>query len=427
MVNGNVRYVIMSGVNDKFLINKLIDPEENPYDRQERITWWDQKKLINAKVMVVGAGAIGNETLKNLALLGIGNIYVVDFDVVSISNLSRTVLFRKKDKGKNKAEVAAHRTKDLSLLDDVKIHWFHGDAVWDLGTGLYRSMDVVLGCLDNVETRFAINRQCWLAGTPWIDSGIYELGGHVSVFVPPEPPCYQCAATEQQLSAARKRYSCDDFKRAAVNEGKMPTVQVTSSLVSAIQVQEAIKLLCGQRVFSGRKIYFQGILNDFDIMRFPVNSDCTGHVTYPDITSIPLTHSITLREFLEYISSDEYSGSGACLDFRADRTFIISVMCRCGNVRLEMNKPSFRIYDTDTICKDCDQTTQHSIVNNIDSPHKKNIGQYFSLTNSQVKLLNMRLSELGIPNSHIVAVYDVKGNYKYYQLAVSEPFFNTVN
>lgn len=414
----------MSGGDSKFSITAVIDPDANPFDRQERIDWWDQRKLENASVMVVGAGAIGNETLKNLALLGIGNIYIVDFDTISTSNLSRTVLFRKADRGKNKAEIAAYRTQELSLLDDVKVHWFHGDAVWDLGTGLFRAMDVVLGCLDNVETRFALNRQCWLAGTPWIDSGIYELGGHVSVFVPPQPPCYQCAATEQQLLAARKRYSCDDFKRAATSEGKMPTVQVTSSLVSAIQVQEAVKLLCGQAVKSGHKIYFQGKINDFDVLKLPVNAACTGHVTYPEITALPLTHQVTLREFLQHVSQTELSGPDATLDFRADRTFVVSVMCRCGKVRLEMNKPAFRILDTDTLCKNCDQRGQMLHANEM--PLNKHIEQDFSLSKTAPKHLDMSLTELGIPNRHIVAVQNTDGAYRYYQLAVAEPFFHTI-
>ncbi len=138
--------------------------------------------------MVIGAGATGNETLKNLALLGVKNIFIADFDTISVSNLSRTVLFRKSDIGKKKAQVAAERTNELCLAEDVKIDWFDGDVVWELGTGIYRYVDLVLGCLDNVETRFEVNKQCWLANTPWIDTGINQLGIHVTVFVPPPPP-----------------------------------------------------------------------------------------------------------------------------------------------------------------------------------------------------------------------------------------------
>ena len=271
----------------KFEIDQTVETSESHFDRQQRISWWDQRKIKNAKVLVVGTGAIGNETLKNLALLGVGSISMVDFDTVSKSNLSRTVLFRREDEGEQKAKVAAIRTRELALQEGTEINWFHGDIVWELGTGIFRNIDLVLGCLDNVETRFFVNRQCWLANTPWIDAGIYELGCHVTLFVPPEPPCYQCMASKEQLLAARKRYSCDDFKRTMISEGKMPTVQVTSSLVSALQVQEAVKFLCNQKVESGKKLYFQGKINDFDIMNILPNNDCTGHNSYPNVIPLP--------------------------------------------------------------------------------------------------------------------------------------------
>jgi adenylyltransferase/sulfurtransferase len=413
----------MNGSKKKFKINQIVDIDENPFDRQERIAWWDQEKLKNVKVMVVGAGAIGNETLKNLALLGIGNIFIVDFDTISTSNLSRTVLFRKADKGQKKAEVAALRTKELSLLEDIKIGWFHGDAVWELGTGVFRAMDIVLGCLDNVETRFAINRQCWLANTPWIDSGIYELGGHVSVFIPPEPPCYQCGATNEQLSAARRRYSCDDFKRTVLDEGKMPTVQITSSIISAIQVQEAIKFLCGQPVSHGKKIYFQGKINDFDVLGLPVKNDCMGHVTYPNIIPLPLTHSVTLKAFLEYVTQDQYSGAKATLDFRSDRTFVVSVSCKKCGTNIEMYKPAFRIFDTETICHNC---KSKDIQNNEQTQiATKQTVVDFNLFNTSQKIFEMSLSDLGVPNHHIIAVYDDNKNYKYYELLEEQPIFQT--
>jgi len=413
----------MNGNNKKakFQINEIIDIDDNPFDRQERIAWWDQKKLKNAKVMVVGAGAIGNETLKNLALLGIGNIFIVDFDTVSISNLSRTVLFRKADRGDRKAEIAALRTKELSLLEDIKIGWFHGDAVWELGTGVFRAMDIVLGCLDNVETRFAINRQCWLANTPWIDSGIYELGGHVSVFLPPEPPCYQCGATNEQLVAARRRYSCDDFKRAVLDEGKMPTVQITSSIISAIQVQEAIKFLCGQPVSRGKKIYFQGKINDFDVLGLPVKNDCMGHATYPNIIPLPLTHLVTLKDFLKYVTQAQYSGTGATLDFRSDRTFVVSVSCKKCGAKIEMYKPAFRIFDTETVCHNC----KPKGIPDKNQTTTKQIEVDFSLSTTSSKILEMSLANLGIPSHHVVAVLDRNKNHKYYELSENQPIFQT--
>src|SRR6185437_13466903 len=85
----------------------------DPFDRFRLISWWDQAKLSNAKVLVVGAGALGNEIIKNLALLGVGNLFVADLDLIENSNLSRSILFRESDNGAFKAEVAARRAKEI--------------------------------------------------------------------------------------------------------------------------------------------------------------------------------------------------------------------------------------------------------------------------------------------------------------------------
>lgn len=139
-------------------------------------------------MLVIGAGTIGNETLKNLALLGVGNILICDMDTISVSNLSRTVLFRMEDAGKKKAETAALRVKEMALEQSSKVDFFDGDIVWDLGAGVYRYFDVVLGCLDNVETRFAVNCQRRLVKKPWIDAGINQLAGNIKVFSGEEGP-----------------------------------------------------------------------------------------------------------------------------------------------------------------------------------------------------------------------------------------------
>ena len=86
---------------------ETLAPSDDRFDRFRQIAWWDQGRLSRAKVLVVGAGALGNEIIKNLALLGIGNVLIADFDRVEHSNLSRSVLFREADNGASKAEVAA--------------------------------------------------------------------------------------------------------------------------------------------------------------------------------------------------------------------------------------------------------------------------------------------------------------------------------
>ena len=156
----------------KNLMNKSqvhIDDEDR-YSRLKLIGWWDQQRLRDAKIMVVGAGALGNEVLKNLALIGIGHVRLIDFDVIENSNLSRSVLFRADDAGKRKAEVASIAARELN--PDVEVEAVCGNVLTDIGLGSVREMDLVIGCLDNREARLWVNRMCWKVGTPWIDGGI---------------------------------------------------------------------------------------------------------------------------------------------------------------------------------------------------------------------------------------------------------------
>lgn len=418
MVNVNTHGNEGADIMGKFSIEFISDPDANVFDRQERIEWWSQENISNAKIMVVGAGATGNETLKNLALLGVRNIFIVDFDTISKSNLSRTVLFRKSDIGRRKAEVAAERIRELCLSENPNIDWFHGDIVWDLGTSVYREMDLVLGCLDNIETRFHINRQCLLAQTPWIDSGIRELGLHVTFYMPSSnSPCYECGMTKEQREARRQRYSCDDFKKAMYQDGKVPTVQIASSIASAIQVQEAMKYLCGQSVFAGNKIYFQGKINDFDINKIVFNTACQAHVSYSEITSLPISSDASVREFLSIVSRPQYSGDNAILDLGSDRYFIVSVSCRSCGKPIEFYRPPFRIYDTEIVCGECQEGGVN--INKLDQnivAEKVTLSE-FSLGGTENKILDMSLRDIGIPIWHILTVRDMAGHEHQYELA----------
>jgi molybdopterin-synthase adenylyltransferase len=400
-----------------FVIKSLTSDDDNPFDRQERIAWWDQERIAKAKVMVVGAGAIGNETLKNLALLGFQNIFIVDFDTISTSNLSRTVLFRSEDTGKRKSEVAAERTREMCLAGSPRVEWFDGDLVWDLGTGVFREMDVVLGCLDNVETRFAVNRQCRLVQKPWIDAGIVELAAGVTVYLPNGTACYQCSASSEQIKAARLRYSCDHYKRELVAAGRVPTVQIASAISSALQVQETVKLICGQKVSPAQKLLFQGTINELILLDNTFNPDCLVHATYPDITSTPLTNRASVREFLEFVSQDTNSGQGATLDLRGDRTFLLSAPCVVCRRPLELLKPAFRLYKHEVVCDIC-RGLDHAP--NAEATHTESRQvsvDTFSLTNTEARLLELRLCDIGVPYLHILGVYDPNDRYRYYELS----------
>ena len=164
--------------------------EDDRYSRLRLIPWWDQQLLRQAKVMVVGAGALGNEIVKNLALLGIGHLLICDMDRIENSNLSRSVLFRQSDEGAYKAEVIARAAREIN--PDVNARPFVGNIVHDLGLGAFRAFDVIIAGLDNREARLHINQSCWKVNRPWIDGAIEIVSGVARVFVPPDGPCYEC-------------------------------------------------------------------------------------------------------------------------------------------------------------------------------------------------------------------------------------------
>ena len=157
--------------------------------------------------MVVGCGALGNEVLKNLVLLGVEHIVIVDFDVVEMGNLSRSVLFSKADAEARrlKVDVAAERLKNLNPAVEVKT--ICGDIAYDVGLGLVRRMDVVIGCVDSRWARYCINRLCMRAGIPWVDGGIGELEGTARVFVPGQN-CYACNLGPEGLKDLARRMPC---------------------------------------------------------------------------------------------------------------------------------------------------------------------------------------------------------------------------
>ena len=131
--------------------------------------------------MVVGAGAIGNGLIKNLSLHGIGKILIFDMDRIENTNITRTVLYRMRDVGRYKAEAFAEAAMEMN--PDVRAKAFVANIIDDVGLGVFRRMDVVLGGLDNRVARLAINQSCYRVNRPWIDGAIEVLNGFARSFI----------------------------------------------------------------------------------------------------------------------------------------------------------------------------------------------------------------------------------------------------
>ena len=136
------------------------------------LSWFKQDRVKNAHVLVAGAGALGNEVVKNLALFGVGHITVVDFDRIEVSNLTRSVLFREDDAFAHayKAEVVARRAREIN--PQIQVDAIVGNLFSDVGFGVYRRADVIIGCLDSRLARYLLNRLCMRAGKTWVDGSI---------------------------------------------------------------------------------------------------------------------------------------------------------------------------------------------------------------------------------------------------------------
>ena len=361
----------------------LIIDDADRYGRLRLIPWWRQERLAAAKVLVVGAGALGNEVLKNLALLGIGSTIVIDLDEVEPSNLSRSVLFRAADGGQSKAEVAARRAREIN--PEVAIRPIHGDVITDVGLGTFADMDVVIGCLDNREARLWVNRQCWKVGTPWVDAGIQEIQGVVKVFTPPDSACYECAMTERDYQLLNLRYSCPLLRREDILAGKVPTAPTIASMMAALEVQEALKLLHGLPVAAGSALVFNGVANQFYTTKLPFREDCLSHETYPEPTALPIGRAASASTLFD-LARLVMTGP---LTLALDRDLVTAISCpRCG-WKVEVFRPRTRVRQAEAICPNCHEPGQPEILSAIgeDSPWA-----------------SRPLADLGIPPYDIVRV-----------------------
>jgi len=364
----------------------LFIDDSDRYSRLRLIGWWDQDKIRAAKILVVGAGAIGNEVLKNLALLGVGHVYVIDLDEIEDSNLTRSILFRHEDCGKSKSIAAAEEMRIIN--PDVKVTPIHGNVITDLGLGLFRDVDVVIGALDNREARLWVNRSCWKVGTPWIDGGIQEISGVAKVFVPPDGACYECAMTENDYRLINLRYSCPLLKREDLQAGKVPTAPTIASMIGGLQVQEALKLIHGLPVEDGTALVWNGQANNFYKTQYQRKEDCLSHDTYDEPIELPLSASSTADEL--FAATAQHFGGKKQLTLALDRDLVVSLDCTCGDKRSVL-KPQQLVGADDAKCPKCGQLAKPDLEHSIDAGSP---------------LAKEKLSSLGIPSYDIIRVGD---------------------
>src|SRR5579884_2950291 len=296
-------------------VDRITVEEEDRFSRLRLITWWDQAKIAAARVLVIGAGALGNEILKNLALLGFQQIVVVDLDTIEVSNLSRSILYRAEDIGKSKAATAAEGV--VRILPQARVVPINANILYEVGLGLFGWADIILAGLDNREARLWINRAAWKMNRPWIDGAIEGVNGLARVFLPGKPPCYECTLGEIDWQILEKRLSCNLLTRAEMEAGKVPTTPTISSIIAGIQVQEAIKLMHGLPSLEGSAYVFEGINHTSYRVHYSENPDCMSHYSYSKVVSLPERSSDLTLEKLLAMARRELGGDSV-LEFSRD-------------------------------------------------------------------------------------------------------------
>lgn len=250
-------------------------PEEDRYSRQAIIPGWDQTKLDNSKIILVGVGAIGSYVATILASSGIGKLIIIEFDTIEISNLNRQLLFRNEDVGKPKAEIAAQRLQELNPDIDIEVYQMKMENV---PVSVYKEADVIIGCLDTFIGRRWISSMALNVKKPLILGGMFAFLGDVQIIIPYKTACFECQPLipDEELAQA-----CTPFGEERQNEReekeespKLPAVSTLSSIIGGVIAQEALKLILKLGKPLENYMFYDGLNNATTIIPLAQLKNC---------------------------------------------------------------------------------------------------------------------------------------------------------
>lgn len=382
------------------------------------LSWFKQDKVRNAKVLVVGAGALGNEVIKNLTLFGVGTIFVCDFDRIELSNLTRSVLFREKDAYEHsyKAEVAAKRAMEIN--PQIKVIPIVGNLFSEVGLGIYKDVDVVIGCLDSRIARYLLNRLCMRVGKTWIDGSIENMTGVVKVYSP-GINCYECNLSREEFNNIMLRTGCADVVRAQTSAGRVATTPISASIVGAMQAQEAMKIIHTSdgeptpfKTLSGKMWRFEGMTNTINTYKYSSwKNNCPAHERWTEIIQCDeLSADTKVKEVLEKLKKI----LNVCvveINMRNNK-FIDKIISDRPEKEFVLHIPESKLEDTILSNEELRKLSYRTIF------HKcfyENIDESFPY-------MELSLIEIGIPRYDIIQVSTDKG-LKYVELSKDAGYF----
>jgi len=220
-----------------------------------------QKKLLESRVLLIGAGGLGCPAAQYLAAAGVGRLGIIDDDVVSASNLQRQILYSTADIGRPKVEVARERLVGLNPDVDVRTHSLRLDSSNALA--LFADYEVIIDGTDNFPTRYLTNDACVLLGKPNVHGSIFRFEGQASVFDARWGPCYRCLYPEPPPPGAAP--SCAEGGVLGILPGTIALVQAT----------ETLKILTGLGTpLHGRLLHYDALDMSWREFKMQKDPDC---------------------------------------------------------------------------------------------------------------------------------------------------------
>lgn len=232
-----------------------------------------QKKLLGAKVLVIGAGGLGSPSAFYLAAAGVGTIGILDFDVVDLSNLQRQILHTVDDIDRPKVD-SAERTLN-ALNPDVNVVKHNEQLTSDNALRIFEDYDVIVDGCDNFATRYLINDACVMLGKPNVHGSVLLFEGHVTVFDSAAGPCYRCQYPEPPPPGMVP--SCQEAGVLGVLPG----------VIGTLQAVEALKLILGiGKSLAGRLLHFDAMNMKFREFKLRKDPSCPVCGENPSITQL---------------------------------------------------------------------------------------------------------------------------------------------
>jgi len=242
----------------------LTKDEQERYNRQIIMRGFGeegQEKLKRAKVIIAGGGGLGSPSSIYLAAAGVGTIRIVDYDKVELSNLNRQILHWDKDIGRNKVDSAAEKLRQLN--QEVKIEAIEEIINEANVSELVAGFDVIVDAMDNLPTRYLLNKAAIENNIPFIHGAVYGLEGRAMTIIPGETACLRCVY------------------RGLVPEEKFPVIGVTPAIIGCIQATEVIKYLVGLgKLLINRLLVYDGLNMKFMELAVKRDPNCEhcGHL-----------------------------------------------------------------------------------------------------------------------------------------------------